>query len=213
VTARGVESLAAAGMRFRLWLRGDEIDVRSPALGRHGVHNALAGAAVGLASGLDLKTIAHGLARPYSAPHRSALLEVGDWRVLDDSYNAAPDSMTAALDLLSALPGRHLAVLGEMLELGDETAAAHRAVGEHAAQRADVLVAIGAAAAGYAAGALSAGMPKHAVHTVADRPAALALLLAELRPGDVVLLKGSRGAELDLLLEPLQAAAAGGGRA
>ena len=200
-------------MRFRLRTRGEEVEVDSPALGRHGVHNALAAAAVGQAAGLDLPTIARGLARPFSAPHRSTLLEIGKWRVLDDSYNAAPDSMAAALDLLASLPGRHVAVLGEMLELGDASAEAHRTVGTHVAHTADMLVGIGPTATDYADGALAAGMPAAAIRTVDHRDAAVELLRNELRPGDVVLLKGSRGAALDLLLAPLQAAAAIGGRA
>lgn len=213
VTAADVESLAERGMRFRLRFRGEEIEVISPALGRHGVHNALAGAAVGVAAGLDLPTIARGLARPYSAPHRSTLVRLGDWLVLDDSYNAAPDSMVAALDLLASLPGRHVAVLGEMLELGDTAAAAHRQVGGHAAVTADMLVAIGPTADDYAAGARQAGMSLAEIHVVADRAAAAELLVHALRPGDVVLLKGSRGAEVDLLLAPLEAATGVAGRA
>jgi UDP-N-acetylmuramoyl-tripeptide--D-alanyl-D-alanine ligase len=213
VTASGIQSMAERGMRFRLRTRGEEVEVDSPALGRHGVHNALAAAAVGQAAGLDLATIARGLARPFSAPHRSTLLEIGEWRVLDDSYNAAPDSMAAALDLLASLPGRHVAVLGEMLELGDASAEAHRTVGGRVAHTADLLLAIGPTASDYADGALAAGMPAGAIRTTDNRDAAAELLLRELRPGDVVLLKGSRGAALDLLLAPLQAAAAIGGRA
>lgn len=213
VTAADIESLAERGMRFRLRVRGEEIEVTSPALGRHGVHNALAGAAVGVAVTLGLPTIARGLARPYSAPHRSTLLRLGDWLVLDDSYNAAPDSMIAALDLLASLPGRHVAVLGEMLELGDTAPAAHRQVGANAAVTSDVLVAVGPTAGDYAAGARQAGMSRAAIHLAADRAAAAELLVEALRPGDVVLLKGSRGAELDLLLAPLEAAAGVAGRA
>jgi UDP-N-acetylmuramoyl-tripeptide--D-alanyl-D-alanine ligase len=205
--ATQVESLAERGMRFRLRLPGDEIDVSSPALGRHGVHNALAAAAVGHALGLEPAVIARGLARPAPAPHRSALLALGEWRVLDDTYNAAPDSMIAALDLLATLPGRRLAVLGEMLELGDTAGAAHRAVGRHAAGCAEMLVCVGPAAAAYATGAGEAGMAQAAIHQVPDQQAALRLLLARLRPGDVVLLKGSRGVALDLLVEELRAAA------
>src|SRR6187200_385815 len=166
-------------MRFRLRTRGEEVEVDSPALGRHGVHNALAAAAVGQAAGLDLATIARGLARPFSAPHRSTLLEIGQWRVLDDSYNAAPDSMSAALDLLAELPGRHVAVLGEMLELGPEADAAHRLVGVRAAGRSDRLIVVGAGAAGIADGAIASGMDPRSVDVVADRAAALELLLAQ----------------------------------
>jgi UDP-N-acetylmuramoyl-tripeptide--D-alanyl-D-alanine ligase len=210
VTAAAIVSLAENGMHFRLRARGEEVEVTSPALGRHGVHNALAGAAVGLAAGLDLATIARGLARQYSAPHRSTLIDMGPWRVLDDTYNAGPDSMIAALDLLATLPGRRVAVLGEMLELGELSAEAHRTVGERAASAADLLVAVGPTAADYAAGARDSGMPASRIHELADRDSALDLLLRALRAGDVVLLKASRGAELDLLIAPLQAAAAAG---
>jgi UDP-N-acetylmuramoyl-tripeptide--D-alanyl-D-alanine ligase len=213
VTATNVESLAERGMRFHLRARGEEVEALSPALGRHGVHNALAGAAVGLAAGLDLATIARGLARPYSAPHRSTLLDLGDWRVLDDTYNAGPDSMAAALDLLASLPGRRIAVLGEMLELGELSEEAHRGVGAHAARTADVLIAVGPTASDYAAGARAGGMSSASIHETADREAATALLLNELRPADVVLLKASRGAELDLLLAPLREASRTGGHA
>lgn len=213
LTAADIESLAEQGMRFRLRNRGEDVEVTSPALCRHGVHNALAGAAVGLAAGLDLATIGRGLRRPYSAQHRSTLIDMGTWRVLDDTYNAGPDSMAAALDLLASLPGRRVAVLGEMLELGEMSGEAHRTVGEHAARTADVLLAIGPTAAEYAAGAMQAGMTSSAIQTAADRDAAVDILLHELRAGDVILLKASRGAELDLLLAPLQAAAGLAGRA
>jgi len=204
VTATEVESLEARGMSFTLHASGRTVAARSPALGRHGVHNALAAAAVGIAAGLDHATIAAGLARPFSVPHRSVLLRAGDWRLLDDTYNAAPDSMIAALDLLASLPGRRVAVLGEMLELGETSDAAHRQVGGHVARSANLLVAVGPMAALYAKGARSAGMAAAAIVETADRDAALVALERRLRPGDVVLLKASRGAELDLLVDELR---------
>ncbi len=203
VTAGDVESLGVGGMRFRLLLPDATVGVTTPALGRHAVHNALAAAAAGLAAGLDASTIALGLSRPTGAPHRSVLIETATWRILDDSYNAAPNSMAAALDLLVDLPGRHVAVLGEMLELGDGAAAAHREVGARAAHRADRLIVVGAGAAGIAEGALAAGMDPAAIDTVVDRDAALDLLLTDARAGDTILLKASRGGALDLLVDPL----------
>jgi UDP-N-acetylmuramoyl-tripeptide--D-alanyl-D-alanine ligase len=207
VSAHDVESRAEQGMHFVLRAGGQEALVETPALGRHSVHNALAAAAVGVAAGLDMPTIVRGLRRPFGAPHRTTLLDLGGWRVLDDSYNAAPDSMIAALDLLASLPGRRVAVLGEMLELGEGAAAAHRQVGGHAARTADLLIAIGAPASDYAAAARAAGLEGDAVFEVADRDRALALLVTVLRPGDVVLVKASRGIELDLLVEGLQSLA------
>jgi UDP-N-acetylmuramoyl-tripeptide--D-alanyl-D-alanine ligase len=207
VTATNVVSLGADGMSFRLHAGGREIEVATPSLGRHSVHNALAAAAVGTVAGMDLEGIAGALTQPLSLPHRTTLIDAGDWRLLDDSYNAAPDSMVAALDLLASLPGRRVAVLGEMLELGDTTAEAHRRVGEHAAVTADVLLAVGSEAPTYVAAVLAARarVPASAVYEARDRAEALAVLLEILRPGDVVLFKASRGAALDLLLDEVRA--------
>jgi UDP-N-acetylmuramoyl-tripeptide--D-alanyl-D-alanine ligase len=206
VSATDIESLGEEGMRFLLRLPSPSGDIpaRIPALGRHSVHNALAAAAVGVALGLDGATIVAGLAQPFRVPHRSVLLRVGDWRLLDDTYNAAPDSMAAALDLLATLPGRRVAVLGEMLELGDLSDVAHRDVGAHAARTAQLFVAIGPFAPLYAAGARDAGMAMETIVEAPDQAAALKELARRLRPGDVVLLKASRGAELDVLVDDLR---------
>lgn len=217
VTAQRIESRAELGMTFVLRLPEEvhprEIELTIPALGRHSVHNALAAAAAALAAGLDGQQIARGLGRSFSLPHRSVLLDLGPWRVLDDTYNAAPDSMIAALELLASLPGRRVAVLGEMLELGEASVEAHRAIGAHAGRHVDLLVGVGRTASDYAAGALGAGLPPTAIFEAADRAAALRLLGERLRPGDVVLVKASRGAELDLLVDRLSVLAAEGARA
>ncbi|HEY8134691.1 MAG TPA: UDP-N-acetylmuramoyl-tripeptide--D-alanyl-D-alanine ligase [Candidatus Limnocylindrales bacterium] len=204
VGATNVESLGEEGMRFDLRLPGGTAPARIPALGRHSVHNALAAAAVGDALGLDAAMIVAGLAQQFSVPHRTTLVRAGDWRILDDTYNAAPDSMAAALDLLASLPGRRVAVLGEMLELGDLSDEAHRKVGAHAARAAQLLVAVGPFAALYAAGARAAGMDAAAIVETPDRAATVAHLERRLRPGDIVLVKASRGAELDLLVDELR---------
>ena len=204
VGAEEVRSRGEGGMSFVLRAHGERCRVSTPALGRHSVHNALAAAAVALAAGLDLAAVAEGLARGFSAPHRSSLVRAGEWRILDDSYNAAPDSMIAALELLGTLPGRRVAVLGEMLELGETAAEGHRRVGERAAGVVDLLLVVGAGAAGIADGAASAGLPARRIHRVGDRYEALRVLGRELRAGDVILLKASRGAALDLLVEQLE---------
>ena len=198
VTARDVTSLGLAGMAFRLRLPGPiERPVRVPVRGRHGVHNGLAAAAAGFAAGLDADAIAAGLERGWSAPHRDALRPIGPWLVLDDTYNAGPDSMAAALELLASLPGRRVAVLGEMLELGPEAPALHRQVGALAARSAELLLAVGEGGAAIAEGARAAGMPTRRALIARDLEAALGELLARLEPGDVVLFKASRGLGLD----------------
>jgi UDP-N-acetylmuramoyl-tripeptide--D-alanyl-D-alanine ligase len=196
-----VRSAGLEGMVFRLVTPAGETEIRTPALGRHGVHNALAGAAAGLAAGMELDLVAAGLARGWQAEHRDQIVRAGEVTILDDSYNASPSSMIVALELLATLPGRHVAVLGEMLELGDASERGHREVGEAAARLADELLVVGEAAAEIAAGAAKLGP---AVLQAADRGEALAVLRQRLRPGDTVLVKASRGAELDSIVEALK---------
>ena len=207
VRAEEVSPLGAAGMRFHLVLADGRYEVTTPALGRHGVHNALAAAAIATCAGLSADEIIRGLALPAPAAHRSQLLRAGSWTILDDSYNASPDAVLAALGLLAELPGRHIAVLGEMLELGDAAPAEHHRVGLAAAAVADHLVVVGVAAAGIVEGALEGGLSSARIEQVADRAQALAALLALLQDGDTVLVKASRGAALDLLVEQLVLAA------
>ncbi|MFL5778605.1 MAG: UDP-N-acetylmuramoyl-tripeptide--D-alanyl-D-alanine ligase [Chloroflexota bacterium] len=203
VTAEAIESAGVDGMRFDLRAAGRRRRVETPALGRMAVHNGLAAAAVGVAAGLDLDEIAAGLADGWSAPHRAEIVRVGAVTIVDDSYNASPGSVLAALDLLAGLPGRRIAVLGEMLELGEGHVDGHLAVGHAAAGVADLLVVVGAAASPIAEGAMAAGLARDRVFRVPDRDGALDALDSRLRDGDVVLVKASRGIALDLLVETL----------
>lgn len=212
VRADEVRSDGTAGMRFRLVLGGaagaaGPTDVTTPALGRLSVHNALAAAAVGLAAGLSVDEIVAGIARGWAAPHRATLVDAPGATIVDDSYNASPASMAAALELLAGLPGRRVAILGEMLELGDGATLGHEAVGRAAADTGvDLLITVGPAAASIATAAADAGLPEHRIVRATDRPTALAAYLAHRAAGDVVLVKASRGAELDRLVDDLVAA-------
>jgi UDP-N-acetylmuramoyl-tripeptide--D-alanyl-D-alanine ligase len=203
VSAAETVSLGGEGMRFLLRTPAGEARVETPALGRLGIHNALAAAAVGHAAGLDPTVIGAALAAGFSAPHRTTLVEAGAWRILDDTYNASPESMIAVLDLLASLGGRRVAVLGEMLELGPEGPEGHRRVGRHAAGSAELLVAVGAGGAFIADGARRAGRRGVEILEARDAESALDLLRPRLRPGDTVLIKGSRAVELERLIPPL----------
>ncbi|HEY6013032.1 MAG TPA: cyanophycin synthetase, partial [Candidatus Limnocylindrales bacterium] len=209
VGAEAVESAGLAGMRFVLRTDSGRRPVAIPTLGRLSVHNALAGAAVGQVAGLSLDEIVAGLEAGWSAPHRVQVVRAGGVTVIDDTYNASPRSVVAALDLLAGLPGRRGAVLGEMLELGDLTEEGHHVVGEAAARTVDWLVVVGEAAAGIARGALAGGMEPGRVTLVPDADAAREHLVPRLRDGDVVLVKASRGIELDRLVDGLVASADG----
>ena len=206
VRAEAVESAGFDGMRFDLVAAGERQAATIPTLGRLAVHNALAGAAVGLAAGLNVRAVAAALAAGWAAPHRGAVIRAGGVTIVDDAYNASPGSVEAALQLLAGLPGRRTAVLGEMLELGTEHEAGHERVGRAAAAVVDHLVVVGDAASGIARGAREAGLPADHLETVGDRAEALGLLVNTLVAGDVVLVKASRGIELDLLVDDLKAA-------
>jgi UDP-N-acetylmuramoyl-tripeptide--D-alanyl-D-alanine ligase len=206
VRAEDVVSAGLDGMAFTLVVPGGAIRLATPALGRHGVQNGLAAAAVGLAAGLDLDLIAAGIRQGWQAVHRDQIIRIPGLTILDDTYNASPASMLAALTLLSSLPGRHVAVLGEMLELGEAHDRAHREVGSAAAGLVDELVIVGAEASGIAAGAAALG---DRVVVVPDRDAALSVLRERLRQGDAVLVKASRGAALESIVETLQASFGG----
>jgi UDP-N-acetylmuramoyl-tripeptide--D-alanyl-D-alanine ligase len=211
VGADDVVSAGFEGMRFTLRLpparggRPVRLPARIPGLGKLSIHNALAGAAVGHAAGIEPAVIVHALAGGWSAAHRGQVIRLGRVTIIDDAYNASPPSVTAALDLLAGLPGRRIAVLGEMLELGKGATSGHREVGVAAAATCDLLVVVGAAAVGIAAGARSGGLDPSRILEARDRDAALDLLRGRLRDGDVVLVKASRGAELDLLVDALRA--------
>jgi UDP-N-acetylmuramoyl-tripeptide--D-alanyl-D-alanine ligase len=197
VTADQVESHGFAGMGFTLVTPAGRASATVRGLGRLAVHNALAAAAVGLAAGLDLATIVPGLAASAPAPHRSTVIRVGAVTLIDDAYNASPGSVRAALDVLAGLPGRRVAILGQMLELGSESTAGHREAGTAAAEVADLLIVVaggpGGGAAAIADGARAAGLPPDRIVRATDRAQALAEAEARIRAGDIVLVKASRG--------------------
>ena len=212
VTAEDVASAGFEGMRFTLRLppsrggRPVRVPARIPGLGKLSVHNALAAAAVGHAAGVEPAKIVHALAGGWSAEHRGQLARIGRVTLIDDAYNASPPSVTAALDMLAGLPGRRIAVLGEMLELGKGSVTGHREVGTAAAATVDLLIVVGGGNASLiASGARAAGLDASRILEARDREAALDLLRARLRDGDVVLVKASRGVELDLLVDGLRA--------
>ncbi|WP_055565308.1 UDP-N-acetylmuramoyl-tripeptide--D-alanyl-D-alanine ligase [Streptomyces atriruber] len=164
-----------------------------PLVGAHQALNASAAAAAGLAAGVPLDLATAALATASLSKWRMELRDLdGGATLLNDSYNAGPDSTRAALDALAAIEcGRRIAVLGEMLELGADSAAEHRAVGAYAAARADVVAVVGEAARPIADGAGEAAV------VLADNDAAVDWLRGRLDVGDVVLVKASRGARLD----------------
>jgi len=191
------------GTRFRLDGRRS---VSLRLLGRHAVSNALAALAVARVAGVDEDAAVEALGRVASPPGRLAVRRLRGLTVIDDTYNANPGSFAAALAAVSEAryPGRLVVVAGEMLELGEASAALHREAGRRVAEaRAGLLLAVGARAAEVLEGACAAGLPAAAALACATHAQAEALLREVLRPGDVVLFKGSRGARIETLVERL----------
>jgi len=200
VTAAGVEIDAHLAPRFVLETPNGRVAVSMAARGHHQVANALAAATAALAAGVDLEAIAHGLGRAEISPLRMDLQTLpGGARVLNDSYNANPVSMEAALRALAHLDAdRHRAVLGTMAELGDDSAEAHRG--------------IAAVAAGLGVQVIAVAAPEYGtgVHHVGGIDEALDAL-GPLGARDALLVKGSRVAGLERLVERLAEAAPEGG--
>ncbi|MCW2637049.1 MAG: murF [Blastococcus sp.] len=200
----------SARARFTLVAAGEQHPVALQVVGEHQVANALSAAGAALAAGLTPAAVAAGLSA--AGPRSRWRMEV-DRRpdgvtVVNDAYNANPESMRAALAALAGLPGsRRIAVLGAMGELGPDAGAEHERLGRDAAAAGvDLVVAVGADAVGIADGASAAGRRagEESVH-VPDRGAARELLAQLLQPGDVVLVKASRSYGLELLAADLLA--------
>lgn len=200
--ASEVEGQGLEGVRFVLHYRGEAMHVRVPLLGRHSVHTALRAAAVGLIEGLTWEEIIAGMQNTQSQLRLVAVQGPSGSLLLDDTYNAAPPSVIAALNLLAELDGRKVAVLGDMLELGEYEERGHRMVGARTAEVADALVAVGERARWIADEAEKAGL--HEVVTLKDSAEAVSHLRRSIGEGDVVLVKGSRGMHMDQIIVDLE---------
>ena len=197
IAGRGLE-----GVAFRLHWRGGSAMVKTSLPGRHTVSNALAAAAVALADGMSLAEVAAALEGARVPLRIRVHRGRGGCTILDDTYNASPASMAAALELLAGIPGRRVAVLGDMKELGGAEREGHLAVGRRAAETVDVVHAVGELGGIIAEAAREAG--HRATYHWPTKEAAGEALASALRPDDVVLLKASRAMALETLLDVLK---------
>ena len=207
---RGSElaSHGAGGFSFTLEADGERRRLNVPLPGAHLLPNVLAAAAVGLVEGVPFADVSAAL-EALDVPLRLTVRCLpGGLTLLDDTYNASPAATRAALDLLGEMSGRRIALLGDMLELGDLAEPSHEQVGRHAARRADALFTVGDLAATIARGAREAGLGE--VRTLDSKAEAAEALRALLRPGDALLVKGSRALALETVVAELEALLAGG---
>jgi UDP-N-acetylmuramoyl-tripeptide--D-alanyl-D-alanine ligase len=202
--ADNVVGLGLEGIRFRLHYQGETLHVRIPLIGRHSVHTALRAAAVGLAEGMNWQEILEGLHQGHTQLRLAAVRSQTGALLLDDTYNASPESMLAALNLLDELGGRKVAVLGDMLELGPYERTGHEMVGLRAAQVANILLTLGERAHLIADAARRAGMRKSSVLEFSEFEPLMEWLKTNLTKEDAVLIKGSHGLRMDRIASMLE---------
>jgi UDP-N-acetylmuramoyl-tripeptide--D-alanyl-D-alanine ligase len=201
IWADAIASNGLEGIEFALHHHNSHLHVRVPLLGQHSVHTALAAAAVGLAQDLSWEEILLGLSDVSAQLRLIAVPGINGITILDDTYNASPPSTLSALNLLHEMSGRKIAVLGDMRELGEFEQEGHQLVGIRAADVADVIIAVGSL--GKFIGD-AARQEQHAqVHYAQGNEQAIAQILRVAQPGDFVLVKGSRGAQMEEIVQAL----------
>jgi UDP-N-acetylmuramoyl-tripeptide--D-alanyl-D-alanine ligase len=199
-----VESEGLDGIRFRLHYESETLHARAPMIGQHSVHTALRATAVGIVEGLNWQEIFDGLQRGHTQLRLVAVRSETGAMLLDDTYNASPESMMAALNMLEEMEGHKVAVLGDMLELGQYETQGHEMVGMRAARVVDVLVTLGQRAHVIAAAARKAGMSDSEIFEFDDIEKVTDWLRSHLTSEDSVLLKGSHGLRMDRITSALE---------
>lgn len=200
------------GVDFVLKMAGEEIEAHLGQPGRHNVYNALAAACAGLALGVSFKKIKKGLEEFRPSSQRMEIFETEKYRIINDTYNANPDSVRAALeilknqtDFLGRPKPRKIAVLADMLELGKFSRAAHRQVGEFLAESGiNILVAIGENSFYTTQGSLNAGLAAKNIYHFRNNQEAIEPLKKILVRGDVILVKGSRAMKMEEIVGTLK---------
>jgi len=199
-----IVSQGLAGIRFHLHYQGASFTTHAPVIGQHSIHTVLRAVSVALVEGMSMPEIINTLQHTGNQLRLVTVNTRHGALLLDDTYNASPESTLAALNLLHDLPGRRIAVLGGMLELGIYEQSGHEKVGIRAAQVADRLYAFGENARMIASAAIQAGMPTKAVLTFDDPDLLIKELESTLNQGDVVLVKGSHGLRMDRIVQALE---------
>lgn len=201
VTAQNIKERGLDGSEFEVVANGARATAHLPLIGRHNIYNALAAVTVAMDRGLSLEEAAAALSLLKPSDKRGQVLEVAGATVINDCYNSNPRALDSVVDALAGMPakGRRIVVAGEMLELGPATEELHRKAGEHMADRGiDILIGVRGAAQHIVNGASARGVRAEFV----ESPEAAGEWLArEVKPGDLVLLKASRGVKLEKALE------------
>lgn len=202
--ADNVEGLGLDGIRLRLHFRNETQYLRIPLIGRHSVHTVLRAAALGLVEDLTWEEIVNGLRTGRAQLRLVAVRSAKGALILDDTYNASPESTIAALNLLEELDGNKIAVLGDMLELGQYEYEGHRMVGGRAAEVVNELVVVGKRAETIARTAQKIGLSGKKISEFENSQQTVDFLSDRLNANDVVLVKGSHAMHLDQIVAALE---------
>ncbi len=192
------------GIRFTLHHLGESFQLRVPLIGQHSVHTVLRAAAVGVAEGMSWGDIIYALRFSRTQLRLVAVHAYNGAMILDDTYNASPESTLAALNLLEELDGHKIAVLGDMLELGPYEAEGHEKVGYRAAEVVSDLVTLGDRGKIIADAAHSAGLSRSHIQAYESTDEIIAYLKSRLTPEDVLLVKGSHSMRMDKIVTALE---------
>ncbi len=204
--ADNIEGLGLEGIRLRMHFHQEVFHLRVPMIGRHSVHTVLLAAAVGLVENLSWQEIISGLQYGHTQLRLVAARTENGALILDDTYNASPESTLAALNLLDDMDGRKVAVLGDMLELGPYEEQGHVMVGARAAEVCDLLIAVGERGRIIFEASQKAGLRGESVQWFSSVPEATEFLRAQMTPKDIILVKGSHGMRMDRIVTALEAA-------
>jgi len=202
-----LDDLSDAGISFKVDYQGSNVPLRlKNVYAKHQVYSILAGMAVGLIFKMNLIEITSGLKNCELPAGRLRLIPgiKKSW-IVDDTYNSSPSSTLGALDLLALMPGRKIAVIGDMLELGSFTEEAHRRAGVRAAQVVEIVLAVGERAIFLSDEAKKQGMSKEKVFHFASAEEAGRLLRDLMEEGDVILVKGSQGIRMEKVVKEIMA--------
>lgn len=203
IKATDIRNKGEKGVSFSVSINGTSYGADIPVPGIHNIYNALAGIGAGLELGLTPEQILSGISRFSPGKMRMNITDTGKYKVINDCYNASPQSMEAALKVLSDIggSGRKVAILGDMLELGDYSEKGHIDVGRICSKFADILVACGSSAVNIAKGAAEAGMGENSVYYYSTTQEAISSIRDILKDCDTILVKGSRGMKMEEIAE------------
>lgn len=202
--ADGIVGMGLEGIRMQLHYQKEVLHLRVPLIGRHSVHTVLRAVAVGLVENLTWQEIINGMQHSHMQLRLVVVKAESGALILDDTYNASPESTMAALNLLEDMEGHKIAILGDMLELGIYEQSGHEMVGTRAAQICDELFTVGPRALFIAKAARRSGLGEDRVQSFETIDQAIDVVRCKFSTGDVILVKGSHGMRMDQIVSALE---------